>query len=107
MNFLPEFLARVNLSEKNKRLENSISRTYLLSLKKDLANFQLTVQKAKKKKKKKKKREKTIQEYVRLLKLTKTKYQKPFEENKILKEKIATTGKERQIKKEKIIENRL
>ena len=39
VNFLPEFLARVNLSEKNKRLENSILRTYLLSLKKDLANF--------------------------------------------------------------------
>ena len=38
---------------------------------------------------------------MRLLKLTKTEYQKLFQENKILKEKIATSATERQIKKEK------
>ena len=32
------------------------------------------------------KKDKTIQEYVRLLKLTKQEYQKLFQENKILKE---------------------
>ena len=49
----------------------------LVELEKDLANFQPTVQK----------KYKTIQEYIRLLKLTKAKYQKLFEENKIQKEK--------------------
>ena len=74
----------------NKRLQNSISRTYLLSLK-DLANFQLTVQK----------KDKTIQEYIRLLKLIKAKYQKLFEENKILKQKIEAAEKEKEKQKRK------
>ena len=51
-------------------------------------------------------KKKTIQEYLRLLKLTKTEYQKLFEENKILKEKINTVESKRQIKKEKIIKKR-
>ena len=55
------------------------------------AYFQLTVQK----------KEKTIQEYVRLLKLTKIKYQKLFNKNKTLKEKIEAIEKQRNIKKEK------
>ena len=74
----------------NKSLRNSISRTYLLSLK-DLANFQLTVQK----------KDKTIQEYIRLLKLIKAKYQKLFEENKILKQKIEAAEKEKEKQKRK------
>ena len=61
-----------------------------------MQNFQLTVQK----------KDRTIQEYLRLLKLTKTEYQKLFEENKILKEKINTVERRRQIKKEKIIKKR-
>ena len=48
----------------------------LVELEKDLANFQLTVRK----------KDKTIQEYIRLLKLTNAEYQKLFEENKVLKE---------------------
>ena len=55
------------------------------------AYFQLTVQK----------KEKTIQEYVRLLKLTKIKYQKLFNKNKTLKEKIEAIEKQRNIKNEK------
>ena len=47
------------------------------------------------------KKEKTIQEYVRLLKLTKIKYQKLFNKNKTLKEKIEAIEKQRNIKKEK------
>lgn len=43
-----------------------------------------------------------MQEYIRLLKLTKTKYQKLFEENKILKEKIEPVNKEKSIKRQKI-----
>ena len=74
----------------NKRLRNSISRTYLLNWK-DLANFQLTVQK----------KDKAIQEYIRLLKLTKAKYQKLFEENKILKKKIEAAEKEKEKQKRK------
>ena len=58
----------------------------LVELEKKLANYQLTVQK---------KKDKTIQEYTRLLKLTKAKYQKLFEENKILKEKIEAVENEK------------
>ena len=47
----------------------------LLDLEKDWSNFWLTVHK----------RDKAIQEYIRLLKLTKIKYQKFFNENKIPK----------------------
>ena len=42
------------------------------------SNFQITIQK----------KDKTIQEYVRLLKLTKQEYKKLFQENKILKNKL-------------------
>ena len=49
------------------------------------------------------KKDRAIQDHVKLLKLTKSDYQKLFVENKILKEKINTVGKERQIKKEKAI----
>ena len=47
----------------------------LLNLKNDLSNFRLTIDKG----------DKTIQEYIRLLKLTKIEYQKSFNENKIHK----------------------
>ena len=50
-------------------------------LEKNLTNFQVTIDK----------RDKTIQEYIRLLKLTKIEYQKLFTENKILKEKLEKT----------------
>ena len=50
----------------------------LIKLKKDSGNFQLSIQK----------KDKTMQEYVRILKLTKQEYQKFFQENKLLKEKI-------------------
>ena len=53
----------------------------LLFLEKNLTNFQVTIDK----------RDKTIQEYIRLLKLTKIEYQKLFNENKILKEKLEKT----------------
>ena len=46
-----------------------------LEFKKDLSNFQLTIDKI----------DKTIQEYITLLKLTKTEYQKMFNKNKSLK----------------------
>ena len=61
-----------------------------------MQNFQLTVQK----------KDRTIQEYLRLLKLTKTEYQKLSEENKILKEKINTVERKSQLKKEKIMKKR-
>ena len=56
-----------------------------------MQNFHLTVQK----------KDSAIQEYVSLLKLTKTEYQKLFEENKILKKKNKTVEMERQVKKRK------
>ena len=56
----------------------------LVELEKDLANFQLTVQ------------DKTMQEYVRLLKLTKQEYQKLSQENKLLlKERITRLKKKK------------
>ena len=58
----------------------------------ELKKTQLTAQK----------RDKTIQEYIRLLNLTNSKYQKLFEENKILKEKIEVFEKEKNIKRQKI-----
>ena len=45
-----------------------------------------------------KKRDKAIQEYVRHLKLTKQEYQKLFQENKLLKEIINSTEKEKIVK---------
>ena len=59
----------------------------LLDSKKDLSNFRLTTDK----------RDKTIQEYIRLLKVTKTKYQKLFNKNKVLKENLEKTKKEKKI----------
>ena len=53
----------------------------LLFLEKNLTNFQVIIDK----------RDETIQEYIRLLKLTKIEYQKLFNENKILKEKLEKT----------------
>ena len=47
------------------------------------------------------KRDKTIQEYLRLFKLTKTEYQKLLHKNKTLKEKIEAIEKQRKTKKEK------
>ena len=61
----------------------------IVDLGKVLANFQLTVQK----------KDKTIQEYLRLLKLTKQKYQKLFRENKLFKERINSIEKEKVVKK--------
>ena len=61
----------------------------IVDLEKVLANFQLTVQK----------KDKTIQEYVRLLKLTKQEYQKLFQGNKLLKERINSIEKEKIVKK--------
>lgn len=46
-----------------------------LEFEKDLSNFQLPIDKI----------DKTIQEYIKLLKLTKTEYQKLFNKNKSLK----------------------
>ena len=60
----------------------------LVELEKDLANFQLTVQK----------KDKTIQEYIQLLKLTKQEYQKLFQENKLLKERRYSIEKEKNCK---------
>ena len=57
----------------------------LVDLEKDLADFHQTVQK----------KDKTIQEYVRLLKLTKQEYQKLFQESKLLKERINLIEKEK------------
>ena len=61
----------------------------LVELEKDLSNFQITIQK----------KDKTIQEYVRLLKLTKQEYQKLFQENEILKDKLNLIRKDKNYKK--------
>ena len=45
------------------------------------------------------KTDKTIQEYIRLLKSTKQEYQKLFQENKLLKERINSIEKEKNVKK--------
>ena len=65
----------------------------LLELEKDLSNFQLSVEK----------KDKTIQQYARLLKLTKIKYQKIYEENKKLREKIKIKKKKESISKKQIV----
>ena len=72
-----------SFNKNNKRLGNSISRTYLLTLKK------VTV----------KKKDKTIQEYARLLKLTKQEYQKLFQEKKYIKGKNKLEWKRKKCKK--------
>ena len=61
----------------------------LVELEKDLSNFQITIQK----------KDKTIQEYVRLLKLTKQEHQKLFQENEILKDKLNLIRKDKNYKK--------
>ena len=75
--------------KKKKKTREQHIEDVLVDLEKDIANFQLTVQK----------KGKTIQEYVRLLKLTKREYQKLFQENKLLKERINSIGKENIVKK--------
>ena len=55
----------------------------LIKLEKDLSNFQIAIQK----------KDKTIQESIRLLKLTKQEYQNLFQKNKILKDKLNLTQK--------------
>ena len=67
-------------TKKGKTREEQIEEV-LLFLEKNLTNFQVTIDK----------RDETIQEYIRLLKLTKIEYQKLFNENKILKEKLEKT----------------
>ena len=55
----------------------------LIKLEKDLSNFQIAIQK----------KDKTIQESIRLLKLTKQEYQNLFQKNKVLKDKLNLTQK--------------
>ena len=67
--------------KKNKKIKTKEEEIgeILLELEKDLSNFQITVEK---------KKQKTIQQYAKLLKLTKIEYQRMFEENKKLKGKF-------------------
>ena len=88
MNFLLKFLAWVNLSKKTQKTREQHIED-IVELEKGLANFQLIFQK----------KDNIIQEYVRLLKLTKQEYQKLFEENKLLKERINSIEKEKIVKK--------
>ena len=71
----------MNRKTKNVKTREEQIEEVLLFLEKNLTNFQVTIDK----------RDKTIQEYIRLLKLTKIEYQKLFNENKILKEKLEKT----------------
>ena len=77
---------KINKKNPQKTREQHIE-DVLIDLEKSLPNFQLTIQK----------KDKAIQEYVRLLKLTKLEYQKLFQENKILKEKINSPERKRTI----------
>ena len=79
---------RINKQQKKKSREEHIE-DELVELEKNLSNFQITIEK----------KDKTIQEHVRLLKLTKQKYQKLFQENKIIKEKLNLIQKENDTKK--------
>ena len=80
-------------TKKVKTREGDIEEVFL-DLQKDLSNFWLTIIK----------RDKTIQEYVRLLKLKEIEYQKLFQKDKILKEKLEKNREEkiRKNKKRKI-----
>ena len=78
---------RINKQKKKSREEHIEDE--LVELEKNLSNFQITIEK----------KDKTIQEHVRLLKLTKQKYQKLFQENKIIKEKLNLIQKENDTKK--------
>ena len=71
----------MNRKTKNVKTREEQIEEVLLFLEKNLTNFQVTIDK----------RDETIQEYIRLLKLTKIEYQKLFNENKILKEKLEKT----------------
>ena len=71
----------INNKNKNKKQNKTRGQhieDVLIDLGKDLSNLQLLLQT----------KDKTIKEYVRLLNLTETEYQKNFNENKQLKEKI-------------------
>ena len=74
--------------KKQKNIEEHIE-DVLVELEKELLNFQITIHK----------KDKAMQEYVRLLKLTKQEYQKLFQENKILKDKLNLIKKEKINKK--------
>ena len=80
-------------TKKVKTREGDIEEVFL-DLEKDLSNFWLTIIK----------RDKTIQEYVRLLKLKEIEYQKLFQKDKFLKEKLEKNREEkiRKNKKRKI-----
>ena len=74
--------------KKQKNIEEHIE-DVLVELEKELLNFQITIHK----------KDKAMQEYVRLLKSTKQEYQKLFQENKILKDKLNLIKKEKINKK--------
>ena len=78
INFLIEFLAWIELIAKKQKSREEHIEDVLVELGKDLSNFQIIIQKI----------DKTIEEYVRLLKITKQEYQKLFQEKKISKDKI-------------------
>ena len=74
-NFLSLIFCRIfSMKKKIKTREEQIEEVPL-EFKKDLSNFQLTIDKI----------DKTIQEYITLLNLTKIEYQKMFNKNKSLK----------------------
>ena len=79
----------MNRKKQQKTREEYIEEV-LAELEKDLSNFQFTIQK----------KDKVLQEYVKLLRIIKIKYQKLFNENEILKEKLEETEKENQNKTE-------
>ena len=79
----------MNRKKQQKTREEHIEEV-LAELEKDLSNFQFTIQK----------KDKVLQEYVKLLKIIKIEYQKLFNENEILKEKLEATEKENQNKTE-------
>ena len=81
--------------KKTQKTREQHIKNVLVAVEKDLANFQLTVQKI----------DKIIQEHVRLLKLTKQEYEKLFQENKLLKERLNSIEKEKLKKKLQIKDN--
>ena len=89
VNFLLEFLTWVNRSKKPKRLGKQYIKDVLVELEKDFSAYDSN-----------KRQGNTQVHSTRLLKLTNTKYQKLFEENKILKEKIEAVEKEKSMKRE-------
>lgn len=70
----------MNMEQKTK--EQQIDKIFF-DLEKDLSNFEFTIER----------NDKTIEQYVKLLKLTKAEYQKLQLGNKKLKEKIENIGK--------------